>query len=1017
MFRRNHHKVQNKLVKCYNGNRAGYQSQLAIFQQNIQGGKKSFKDQITEIEYILQKLCCDILIITEMDAEAVCSWDFPGYATHKGHLKGHDRVRVSALVRTSIKHTVKHLDVEVPNVVIEFKIANKQHRVTGVYREWNYGATPDTPRRDQEIRWCDFEDAWYQDNRKCKYSCLLGDMNFDFLGNYTTHSLGLEPIRNSVMENVVMRGWKQYIKKPTRHQGDQVPSCLDHVYFNCPDRVKYAVNKAYTGGDHNCTGIVIKTGRFIPQSGSFKSRCWGSVNWNWGRYLVRYSDRFYKIFQYKDPNDIVDFLEEELHCIMDNIAPERNIHIKPGAAKWMTSYLEDRLEYRDKLKETWIKSGLRSDERKWRDEKKEVRFLIRRAKEEQVQADLEVKDLKKRWERVNKIIGGSSNTGPPTELLEDGVTVKNPAEMANILNRGFRGKVDGIMEKVKADPEKALAYFEDYVEDIEQKHGKLKGFEFKEIDCRDARMAAMSLRNTPSVGTDGIPTVVYKELSGVLAPYLAYLINQIFRTSIYPKRWSEGIITPIFKKGQRNLKSNYRPVVINNAMSKIWERVANNQIRNYSDRYGIIHTSQHAYRHGRGCDSYWHDLQTKIVKGKDAKKKVSVQIWDLQSAFNLVQKKILLPKLKRLGFKESALTMMTGFLSHRKICTKIEDEYSEVVDVDTGSPEGCIISPLAFNLTLCDFPAIKKRVEKTAKEGFPITKVDKETGEEKVEVVTAPSLETSAGVYADDSGFTSYTDTEEELRHAIVEIDRQTIEYFNVNGMSCNILKSDLLSVLNRFAEPLRVGEVVSQGKIKLLGLTMTDKMSFLPHAQNVINKISGKIPGIVRMRSWASKDLMEKTAFSCLVSHMTFLMQVWAYEHRVQVMLQRCLSRIMRAILNRGPRDSVEEMMKDLNWLNIKNQFEYRTLFWIRKIDRGADAGPFLYHNMELSQAAIRTRRWRLEPTWRPQSIVSSQALCHRGLAEYNKFNLYPLLDDFDEYKELIRSKILEHNGNKNLN
>ena len=36
----------------------------------------------------------------------------------------------------------------------------------------------------------------------------------------------------------------------------------------------------------------------------------------------------------------------------------------------------------------WIKSGLRSytDERKWRGDKKEVRFLVRLAKEEQVTA-------------------------------------------------------------------------------------------------------------------------------------------------------------------------------------------------------------------------------------------------------------------------------------------------------------------------------------------------------------------------------------------------------------------------------------------------------------------------------------------------------------------------------------------------------------------------------------------------------------------------------------------------------
>ena len=137
------------------------------------------------------------------------------------------------------------------------------------------------------------------------------------------------------------------------------------------------------------------------------------------------------------------------------------------------------------------------------------------------------------------------------------------------------------------------------------------------------------------------------------------------------------------------MKTNYRPVTITNSMSKIWERISNSQICAYAMRYGIIH----AYLRARGYDSYWQDLTTKICKGKDEKKKVSLQVWDLQSAFNLVQRSILLPKLERLGFSKKALELVSGFLSHRKICTKIEDCLSKMVDVDVGSPEGCIQSP------------------------------------------------------------------------------------------------------------------------------------------------------------------------------------------------------------------------------------------------------------------------------------------------------------------------------------
>ena len=143
----------------------------------------SLPDQISTIERLLQKLSPDILIVSEANTNHVCNWVYPGYTAHRGHLKGEELVRVSALVKTSLKHTVTHLDVEVPNVMINFQISGKQHRCTGVYREWNYGGRAKTPRVDQEERWCAFEDAWCLANRRRKNSCLIGDMNFDFVGN------------------------------------------------------------------------------------------------------------------------------------------------------------------------------------------------------------------------------------------------------------------------------------------------------------------------------------------------------------------------------------------------------------------------------------------------------------------------------------------------------------------------------------------------------------------------------------------------------------------------------------------------------------------------------------------------------------------------------------------------------------------------------------------------------------------------------------------------------------------
>ena len=100
-------------MKSYNGNINGFQKQLSIYHQNVQGITMSLPDQISCVETIISKLCPDVLILSEADSENICNWSYPGYVAHKGKLLGQTLARVS----------------------ISFILNGKQHRITGVYRE------------------------------------------------------------------------------------------------------------------------------------------------------------------------------------------------------------------------------------------------------------------------------------------------------------------------------------------------------------------------------------------------------------------------------------------------------------------------------------------------------------------------------------------------------------------------------------------------------------------------------------------------------------------------------------------------------------------------------------------------------------------------------------------------------------------------------------------------------------------------------------------------------------------
>ena len=61
-------------------------------------------------------------------------------------------------------------------------------------------------------------------------------------------------------------------------------------------------------------------------------------------------------------------------------------------------------------------------------------------------------------------------------------------------------------------------------------------------------------------GPDEIPCRILKELDNELTPALTAIFNQSLETGELPLVWTEAIVAPIYKKGDRNLPENYRHV-------------------------------------------------------------------------------------------------------------------------------------------------------------------------------------------------------------------------------------------------------------------------------------------------------------------------------------------------------------------------------------------------------------------------------------------------------------------------
>ncbi len=101
-------------------------------------------------------------------------------------------------------------------------------------------------------------------------------------------------------------------------------------------------------------------------------------------------------------------------------------------------------------------------------------------------------------------------------------------------------------------------------------------------DCKKP-LAGFSKSSDP----DNIPNRTLQELGPDLAPMLTLLFTQSITTGELPEDWRNANIPPIFKKGDRHIMSNYRPVSLTCVCCKL-EYIICHHVREHLDKHDML---------------------------------------------------------------------------------------------------------------------------------------------------------------------------------------------------------------------------------------------------------------------------------------------------------------------------------------------------------------------------------------------------------------------------------------------
>ena len=164
------------------------------------------------------------------------------------------------------------------------------------------------------------------------------------------------------------------------------------------------------------------------------------------------------------------------------------------------------------------------------------------------------------------------------------------------------------------------------------------------------------------------------------------MFNKSLHQGALPQEWKLANVVPVYKKGEKQHAENYRHISLLSIVSKVLERCIFNKIKEHL--FHLINPCQHGFITKRSCVTNLVEALEYIGSQLDSGGQIDIIYLDMSKAFDKVNHKHLIHKLRTSGFGGSLLNWFSAYLTDRRQRVTVLGATSDTLPVTSGVPQG-----------------------------------------------------------------------------------------------------------------------------------------------------------------------------------------------------------------------------------------------------------------------------------------------------------------------------------------